>query len=153
MAKFLHLKVSKRHFKYFTLQTCWINFHEYRGAAVSHVIEKSISVKKKPQTYHLSILSTFSPKWLNRGSSFGKLQPIHLFGLLPKYPETDQDPVGLHICQSETHYSNVIFLIPEQYYWGMDHLYQGKQGPNWWANVRRNFFVSWVFSTWQYSWL
>ena len=48
---------------------------------------------------------------------------------------------------------NLIFLIPEQYYWGMDHLYQGKQGPNWWANVRRNFFVSWVFSTWQYSWL
>ena len=35
----------------------------------------------------------------------------------------------------------------------MDHLYQGKQGPNWWANVRRNFFVSWVFSTWRHSWL
>ena len=48
---------------------------------------------------------------------------------------------------------NLIFLIPEQYYWGMDHLYQGKQGPNWRANVCRNFFVSWVFSTWQYTWL
>ena len=49
----------------------------------------------------------FSSIWLNRGSSFGKLRPIHLFGLLPKCPEADQDLLSLHLCQPESHYSSL----------------------------------------------